>query len=77
MMKTYFEYRRKSLYITVSGIASKENVRRFRKKLYYVISEYNINNIIVNLKMIDNKENIYDLLDEYDIRYGGDLVVID
>jgi len=76
-MKTYFEYRRKSLYITVSGNATKENVRKFRKKLYYVISEYNINNIVVNLKMIDNKESIYDLLDEYDIRYGGDLVVID
>lgn len=76
-MKTYFEYRKKSLYITISGIASKDNVRKFRKKLYYVISEYNINNIVVNLKMIDNKECIYDLLDEYDIRYGGDLVVID
>lgn len=76
-MKTYFEYRRKSLYITISGNTSKENVRKFRKKLYYVISEYNINNIIVNLKMLDNKEAIYDLLDEYDIRYGGDLVVID
>ncbi len=76
-MKTYFEYRRRSLYITISGDAKKENVRRFKKKLYYVINEYNINNIVVNLKMIDNKELLYDLLDEYDVKYGGDLVVID
>ena len=76
-MNSYFEYRKKSLYITLNGIASKENIKKFKKKLYYVISEYNINNIVVNLKMVDNKDSIYDLLDEYDIKYGGDLVVID
>ena len=76
-MDSYFEYRRKSLYVTLSGMASKENIKKFRKKLFYVISEYNINNIVVNLKMIDNKDSIYDLLDEYDVKYGGDLVVID
>ncbi|MCI5702733.1 MAG: hypothetical protein MR265_01900 [Erysipelotrichaceae bacterium] len=76
-MKTYFEYRRKALYVTLSGICSKDSVKKFKKKLYYVINEYNINNIVVNLKMVENKESIYDLLDEYDIKYGGDLVVID
>jgi len=76
-MNSYFEYRKKSLYITLSGIASKEYVKKFRKKLYYVISEYNINNIVVNLKMIDNKDSLYDLFDEYDVKYGGDLVLID
>ena len=76
-MNSYFEYRRKSLYITLSGIASKETIKKLRKKLYYVISEYNISNIVFNLKMVDNKDSIYDLLDEYDVKYGGDLVVID
>ena len=76
-MKTYFESRRKALYVTLSGICSKDSVKKFKKKLYYVINEYNINNIVVNLKMVENKESIYDLLDEYDIKYGGDLVVID
>ena len=76
-MKTYFEYRRKALYVTLSSICSKDSVKKFKKKLYYVINEYNINNIVVNLKMVENKESIYDLLDEYDIKYGGDLVVID
>ena len=76
-MNTYFEYRKKSLYITLSGIPSKESIKKFRKKLYYVSSEYNITNIVVNLKMIDNKDSLYDLFDEYDIKYGGDLVLID
>ncbi len=76
-MNIYLEYRKKALYVTLSGNASKDNVKRFKKKLYYFISEYNINNIVVNLKMIDNKDSIYDLLDEYDVKYGGDLVVID
>ena len=76
-MNTYFEYLRKALYVTLSGICSKDSVKKFKKKLYYVINEYNINNIVVNLKMVENKESIYDLLDEYDIKYGGDLVVID
>ena len=76
-MNTYFEYRKKSLYITLSGIASKELVSKFKKKLYYVISEYNISNIVVNLKMVDNKDSLYDLFDEYDIKYGGNLVLID
>ena len=76
-MSSYFEYRKKSLYITLSGIASKDGIKKFRKKLYYVISEYNINNIVVNLKMIENKDSLYDLFDEYDVKYGGDLVLID
>ncbi len=76
-MDTYFEYRKKSLYVTLRGIATKDAVKKFRKKLYYVISEYNINNIVVNLKMIDNKDSLYNLFDEYDVKYGGDLVLID
>ena len=76
-MNSYFEYHKKSLYVTLNGIVTKESVKKFRKKLYYVINEYNINNIVINLKMIDNKEYVYDLLDEYDLKYGGDLVVID
>ena len=76
-MDTYFEYRKKALYITLRGIASKDAIKKFKKKLYYVINEYNINNIVVNLKMIDNKDSLYDLFDEYDIKYGGDLVLID
>jgi len=76
-MNTYFEYRKKSLYITLSGIVSKDSIKKFKKRLYYVISEYNINNIVVNLKMIDNKDSLYDLFDEYDVKYGGDLVLID
>ncbi len=76
-MNSYFEYRRKSLYITLSGIVSKENIKKFKKKLYYVISEYAIDNVVVNLKMIENKDALYDLFDEYDVKYGGDLVLID
>ena len=76
-MDSYFEYRKKSLYITLSGVTSKEGIKKFRKKLYYIIGEYNISNIVLNLKMIDDKEAIYDLLDEYDVKYKGDLVVID
>jgi len=76
-MNSFFEYRRKTLYVTLNGVVSKDSIKKFRKKLYYVINEYNITNIVVNLKMIENKELIYDLLDEYDVVYGGDLVVID
>ena len=33
-MKTYFEYRRKALYVTLSGICSKDSVKKFKKKWF-------------------------------------------
>lgn len=77
MFKTEIEFSRNTLYISVRGIANKKNIAELKRKLYYILNEYGIVDIIIDIKDVVamDKEAFYDLLDDYDIRYGGNLSV--
>ncbi len=66
-MCTFYDYHGKSLFITLCGKISKEGIQKLRKRLDYVTNSYNINNIVANVKMVDNKDILYDVLKEYNI----------
>jgi hypothetical protein len=72
-----FIYKENKLYIYVKDILNKNNLKKLQKRLFYLVEEYNINDIVLdvrNVKKID--ENMfYDFLDYYDIKYGGSLLV--
>ncbi len=79
MFKTDIEYSRDTLYVNLEGIVNKKNIQILKKKLYCILDEYNILDIVINIqntRMID-KDEFYELLDDYDIKYGGNLEVVE
>lgn len=79
MFKTDIEYSRNTLYISVTGIVNKKNVDQLKRKMYYIINEYGIGNIIIDIKGVINmdKDAFYQFLDDYDVEYGGNLNIVD
>lgn len=79
MLQMDIEYTKNTLYVNISGVINKEAVKKLRKKIFYIIEEYSINDIVIDIKnrLSMDADAFYGLLDEYDIKYGGNLVVID
>ena len=79
MFKTDIEFSRNTLYINIEGIINRDNLKKVRKKMYYIIDEYSIYDIVIDIKKTSNidADAFYDFLDEYDIKYGGNLVVVE
>ncbi len=72
-------YSNNTLNVSVEGIINKNNINQIKKRLYYIISEYGINDIVIDIKNTINvdKEALSEFLDDYDINYGGNLVIVD
>lgn len=79
MFKTEIEFSKNTLYVNVRGILSDRNIREMRRKLYYIVSEYGIQDIVIDIKNIVSidRDAFYRFLDDYDIRYGGNLMVVE
>lgn len=77
MSKEEFVYHNKTLFINLNGEYNSKNINNLKRKLYSIIDQYGINDIIINQRHITeiNKSAFYDMLDEYDIKYGGNLIV--
>lgn len=78
-MKLDMEYTKNTLYINISGIINRDGIKKLRKKMFYIIEEYNIYDIVIDIKnkLSMDGDAFYNLLDEYDIKYGGNLIVVD
>lgn len=72
-------YSNNTLNVSIEGIINKNNINQIKKRLYYIISEYGINDIVIDIKNTINvdKEALGKFLDDYDINYGGNLVIVD
>ncbi len=79
MFKTNIEFSKNTLYINIEGVINKDNLKKLRKKMYYIIDEYSIYDIVIDVKNSSYIETdaFYSFLDDYDIKYGGNLVVIE
>lgn len=78
-MKTDIIYSKNTLYITVEGMLLKKQITTLKQKIYYIINEYSVEDIVIDLKNINSydKEAFYEFLDDYDIKFGGNLAVIE
>ena len=56
-----------------------KNILELKRKLYYILNEYGVTDIIIDIKDVValDKETFYEMLDDYDIKYGGNLNVIE
>lgn len=79
MIKTEIEFSKNTLYINVEGVVDQMNIKKLQRKLYYIIEEYDIYDIVIDIKNCVNvdKDAFYGFLDDYDIKYGGNLVVME
>lgn len=77
MFKDTMEYTKDTLFISVEGVVNKNHIRELKRKLYSILNEYSIEDIIIDLSNIHemDQDAFYDFLDDYDIKYGGNLVV--
>ena len=66
-----------TLFINMSGIYNSKNISKLKRKMYHVINQYGINNVVIDRKNISKIDDgaFYDMLDDYDIKYGGNLKV--
>lgn len=78
MFREYIEYSKNTLFINIEGLVNKNNINDLKRKLYNIISEYSISDIVIDISKTNDidKEAFYDFLDDYDIKYGGNLVVM-
>ena len=70
-------YQDNTLYITMSGVYSNRGINKLKQKLYDIVDRYGINDIVIDKKGIKhiNGSCFYDMLDEYDDKYGGNIIV--
>lgn len=78
-MRTDLIYSDDVLYVNVKGNLSKKNVTSLQKKMYSAISEYGIRDIVIDIKGTNkiDQNAFYDMLDDYDSRYGGNLKIME
>lgn len=79
MFKTDIEFSKNTLYINIEGVINSDNLKKVRKKMYYIIEEYSIYDIVIDIKKSSDVDSdaFYEFLDEYDMKYGGNLVVME
>lgn len=77
MSKTEFVYHNQTLFVNLNGEYNSKNISTLKRKLYSIIDQYGISDIVIDPKQITelDKTAFYDMLDDYDIKYGGNLIV--
>lgn len=77
MSKTEFVYHNQTLFVNLNGDYTSKNIGMLKRKLYSIIDQYGISDIVIDRKQITEIDNgaFYDMLDDYDIKYGGNLIV--
>lgn len=70
-------YNDETLFISMKGVYNSKNISTLKRKMYNVINQYGIKNIIIDKKNISSIDSgaFYDMLDDYDSKYGGNLKV--
>ena len=77
MSKEEFIYHNHTLFVNLNGEYTSKNISILKRKLYSIIDQYGINDIIIDQRHITqmDKSAFYDMLDDYDVKYGGNLTV--
>lgn len=78
MFKTEIEYRKNTLFVNVEGPLTRRNISVLKRKLYYILTEYGIHKVVVNVEGIStfDQEEFSRFLDEYDVEFGGELKIV-
>lgn len=77
MSKTEFVYHNQTLFVNLNGEYNSKNISALKRKLYSIIDQYGISDIVIDPTQSTalDKNAFYDMLDDYDIKYGGNLII--
>lgn len=76
-MRTDIIFNDDVLYINIEGSLNRREVGHLKKKMYSVISEYGIGDVVIDIKGTTkvDRDAFYSMLDDYDNIYGGNLKI--
>ena len=79
MFKTEIEFSKNTLHINLGGTINSKSLNKLKQKIDYIINEYNIFDIVINIEGNEYIDMIAfsNFLDEYDIKYGRNLIVME
>ncbi len=78
MLKVNMEYRSKTLFVNIMGSLDKRNIKKIKTKINYIINEYGIGTIRLDLTQI-NFIDVFEfekMIDDYNMIYGNKIEVI-
>ena len=78
MLKVNMEYRSKTLFVNLIGSLDKRSIKRIKTKINYIINEYGIGTIRLDLTQI-NFIDVFEfekMIDDYNMIYGNKIEVI-
>lgn len=69
-------YKKDTLYVDIDDYVDQELVRDVRRKVFSIIDDYDIDNIVLNI-IGDNRNSqlLDDFIDEYRSKYGGNMTI--
>lgn len=71
-LKSDIIYTNDTLFVNLSGIMDEESVISFKNKLYRIISDYGINNIVLNIRYLNLDDDLFsELLSDYYSKFNG------
>lgn len=76
-MKSNIVYTNDTLIVKLYGEMDKEGIDNFKKKLYKILLDYDIDNIILNISKITKFNNIMfeELVNDYYANFNGHLTI--
>lgn len=78
MLKTDIELTKNTLYIKIEGIVNNQNLNKLKKKIYSIIKDYDVYDIVIDVKggsSIDNNA-FRNFINQYDVKEGKALVIV-
>ncbi len=70
-------YSNDTLFINIEGVYNSKSISTLKRKMYNVINQYGISNVVIDKKNISKIDYgaFYDMLNDYDTKYGGNLKI--
>lgn len=73
-MKSDIVYTDETLFVYLEGSMNKKSINTLRKKIYNIVDDYQINDVVIDLKNVRKKDKNFDLLlKEYQEIYNSEI----
>lgn len=63
------------LYVDIEGSVGNMELSVVKRRLFSILEQYEVDNVVVNARNVFNKKNMTSLLEEYHEKYNGNIYV--
>lgn len=70
-------YTNDTLYVNMNDIASSKDVLKLKKRVFKILEEYTIDNLVLNIVTDDDisKDTLKSFINEYNNKYNGRIIM--